>query len=71
MNNSGETPSLHNPKSNAMRHNTETTESTTSAGKPASCITVIGRPLAGRRNRWLMTSAMVSPPTLALSNMNA
>src|SRR5437868_619888 len=33
-----------------MRHNTETTESTTSAGKPASCITVIGLPLAGSRN---------------------
>ncbi|MGY3292547.1 hypothetical protein ACVWWP_005614 [Bradyrhizobium sp. LM3.6] len=43
----------------------------TSAGKPASCITVIGLPLAGRRNRWLITSAMVSPPTLALSNMKA
>jgi len=54
-----------------QRHNTETTLSTTSAGKPASCMTVIGLPWAGRRNRWLMTSAMVSPPTLALSNMKA
>ena len=54
-----------------MRHSTDTTESTTSAGKPASCMIVIGRPLAGNRNRWLMTSAMVSPPTLALSNMKA
>ena len=34
-----------------MRHDTETTASTTSAGKPASCMMVIGLPLAGRRNR--------------------
>ena len=54
-----------------MRHNTDTTESTTSAGRPASCMIVIGLPLAGRRNSWHSTSAMVSPPTLAFSNMKA
>ena len=54
-----------------MRPSTETTESTTSAGKPASCMTVIGLPSGGRRNSWLTTSTMVSPPTLALSNMKA
>ena len=68
-NNSGDAPSLHSPKSKAMRPNTDTTESTTSAGKPASCITVTGLPFAGRRNRFEMMSAMVSPPTLAFSNM--
>ena len=52
-----------------MRDSTETTESTTSAGKPASCMMVIGLPFAGMRNRWLTTSAMVSPPTVAFSNM--
>jgi hypothetical protein len=64
-------PSLHRPKSNAMRHNTDTIESTTSAGKPASCITVIGLPSAGSRNNWLMASAIVSPPTLAFPNRKA
>ena len=54
-----------------MRHSTDTTESTTSAGKPASCMIVIGLPFGGRRNRWLSISAMVSPPTLAFSNMKA
>ena len=54
-----------------MRQSTDTTESTTSAGKPASCMMVIGLPLGGSRNSWLRTSAMVSPPTLALSNMKA
>ena len=54
-----------------MRPRTDTTESTTSAGKPASCMTVIGLPFAGSRNSWPMTSLMVSPPTLALSNMKA
>ena len=47
------------------------TESTTSAGKPASCITVMGRPLGCRRKSWARTSTMVSPPMLALSNMKA
>ena len=37
-------PSLHRPKSKAMRQSTDTTESTTSAGKPASCMMVIGLP---------------------------
>ena len=32
---------------------------------------VIGLPSAGSRNSWLINSAMVSPPTLAFSNMNA
>jgi hypothetical protein len=47
----------------------DTTESTTSAGKPASCMMVIGLPSAGRRNSWRSVSPIVSPPTLALSNM--
>ena len=32
---------------------------------------VIGLPLGGSRNSWLSTSTIVSPPTLALSNMKA
>ena len=52
-----------------MRSSTDTTESTTSAGKPASCMMVIGMPFGGRRNSVASVSTMVSPPTLALSNM--
>ncbi len=54
-----------------MRQSTDTTESTTSAGKPASCMMVIGLPSVGMRNNWLRISAMVSPPILAFSNMKA
>jgi hypothetical protein len=32
---------------------------------------VIGLPSAGRRNSWRSVSPIVSPPTLALSNMKA
>jgi hypothetical protein len=32
---------------------------------------VIGMPFAGRRKSWRSVSAIVSPPTLALSNMKA
>ena len=39
----------------------DATGSTTSDGKPASCITVIGLPFAGKRNNWPTTSAIVSP----------
>jgi hypothetical protein len=52
-----------------MRHRTDTTQSTTSAGNPANCMIVIGLPLGGRRNSRLKTSTMVSPPTFAASNM--
>jgi hypothetical protein len=54
-----------------MRDTTDTTESTTSAGKPASCMIVIGVPFDGIRNRLPSTSAIVSPPIFAFSNMNA
>jgi hypothetical protein len=54
-----------------MRQSTETTASVTSAGKPASCMIVIGRPSIGTRKSWLIASDMVSPPTLAFSNMKA
>ena len=67
----GAAPSLHSPKSKAMRQITETTASTTSAGKPASCMMVTGTPFAGTRNKLLKISAIVSPPTLAFSNMKA
>ena len=52
-----------------MRNSTEATESTTSAGKPASCMMVIGTPFGGRRNSVDSVSTIVSPPTFALSNM--
>src|SRR6516164_10231215 len=54
-----------------MRQITDTTASTTSEGNPANCMTEIGFPFDGNRNNWPSTSAMVSPPTLALSNMKA
>src|SRR3954465_5585959 len=52
-----------------MRQTTETTPSTTSDGNPANCMMVIGLPFCGSRNNWPSTSAIVSPPTLAFSNM--
>src|ERR1700720_4897588 len=66
---SGAAPSLQSPRSKAMRQMTDTTASTTSDGKPASYMMVTGLPFGGSLNSSLSTSAMVSPPTLALSNM--
>ena len=45
--------------------------SRSSTGKPASCMMVIGRPLIGRRKSSDKTLPIVSPPTLAFSNMKA
>ena len=54
-----------------MRQVTDTTASTTSEGKPASCRMVTGTPFAGSRNSVDRISTIVSPPTLAFSNMKA